>query len=61
MVLRACRVCKYLTEGKKCEMCGSEDLTTKWKGVINIVDPGRSEIAKELGITKPGKYALSVE
>lgn len=61
MALKACRVCKHLTEGKKCEICGSEDLTLKWKGEINIVDPEKSIIAKELGITKPGRYAISVE
>ena len=61
MVEKACRVCNYLTEAKKCPACGSEDLSSKWKGEIIIADPERSEAAKKPGISKPGKYALSVD
>ncbi|MGC8516635.1 MAG: transcription elongation factor subunit Spt4 [Candidatus Acidifodinimicrobium sp.] len=61
MVERACRVCGHITEGKKCEVCGSEDLSTKWKGMIEVIDPEHSKVAVDLKITKPGKYALLVE
>ncbi|MCW1294049.1 MAG: hypothetical protein OH316_02495 [Candidatus Parvarchaeota archaeon] len=61
MVEKACKVCGHITEGKRCEICGSEDLSAKWKGVIEIIDPERSKVAEDLKITKPGKYALSVE
>mgnify|MGYP001626510651 CR=1 FL=1 len=59
-MLRACRVCNFLTEEKKCPNCGSDDLSLKWKGIIIVSDPEKSEIAKSLGITKKGSYALSV-
>ncbi len=41
-------------------MCGSDELSLKWKGQVVISNPEKSETAKKLGITKPGKYALSV-
>jgi DNA-directed RNA polymerase subunit E" len=61
MVVKACKVCSYLTEDKKCQACGSDDLSSRWKGEVMIVDPEKSETAKKLGITKPGRYALAVD
>ncbi len=61
MVIKACKVCSYLTEEKKCPICGGDELSVKWKGQVIIVDPEKSQTAKRLGITKPGKYALSVD
>ncbi|MCL5009735.1 MAG: DNA-directed RNA polymerase, subunit E'' [Candidatus Parvarchaeota archaeon] len=61
MVVKACKVCSYLTEDKKCPACGSDDLSSRWKGEVMIVDPEKSETAKKLGITKPGRYALAVD
>jgi len=60
MALKACKVCSYLTEEKKCPLCGSDDLSLKWKGQVIIADPEKSATAKKLGVTKSGKYALSV-
>lgn len=56
----ACRKCKYVTIGKVCPLCKSSDLTPDWNGVALIVDPQNSYIAKTLGITEKGKYALKV-
>ncbi|MGC8533665.1 MAG: transcription elongation factor subunit Spt4 [Candidatus Parvarchaeum sp.] len=61
MTLKACRVCNFLTEERKCPMCGSEDLSLKWKGVVIVSDSERSIIAKTMNIGKNGKYAISVE
>ena len=43
-----------------CDNCGSTNLTTNFSGLIIILDPERSEIAKELGMRKPGPYAVRV-
>ncbi len=56
----ACRKCKSVTIGKVCPVCKSSDLTPDWSGVALIVDPQNSYIAKTLGITEKGKYALKV-
>ena len=58
--LKACRRDKALTDGDTCPICGSTDLTPSWEGVVAIVDPVRSSLAKRLGITRSGLYALRV-
>ena len=56
----ACRKCKCVTIGKVCPICKSSDLTPDWQGAVLIVDPANSVVAKSLGITEKGKYALKV-
>ena len=45
---------------KECIIYKSKDLSASWKGLAIIIDPNESEIAKNLNITTPGKYALFV-
>ena len=58
----ACRKCRCITSTKICpnKECGSTDLSPDWNGVALVVDPSTSTIAKTLGITGKGKYALKV-
>jgi len=56
----ACRKCKFVTTGKVCPVCKSSDLTPDWSGIALVVDPSNPQIAKTLGITEKGKYALRV-
>jgi DNA-directed RNA polymerase subunit E" len=56
----ACRKCKYVFVGKVCPLCKSSDLTPDWTGVVLVADPERSSIAKTLGITAKGKYAIKI-
>ena len=58
--MKACKKCKRLTQAKRCPACGSDELTTSWKGRLIVIDPDKSEIAKFLGIQLPGEYALQV-
>ena len=60
MIEKACKKCKRITTGKKCPVCGSQELTPHWRGLVIIIDPDKSQIAKELNIEIPGKYALKV-
>ncbi|MEK6958360.1 MAG: transcription elongation factor subunit Spt4 [archaeon] len=57
---KACRSCRYVLEegGDVCPICGSNSFTTFWRGYVVILKPEQSEIAKKMGITKPGRYAL---
>lgn len=55
-----CRNCRRFTTEKECVICKSKDLSASWKGLAIIIDPSESEIAKNLNITTPGKYALFV-
>ncbi len=56
----ACRKCKHVTAGKICNICKSTDLSPDWRGIALVMDPTTSQIAKTLGITEKGKYALRV-
>ncbi len=57
MAKRACKQCKRIVKGNMCEVCKSADLTTSFQGTVVIFDVD-SEIAKKLGITAPGPYAI---
>lgn len=59
---KACRDCKRVVERgtDECPNCGSDDFSDNWKGYVIILDPEGSEIAEEMNINKPGKYALRV-
>lgn len=59
MARRACRNCKRIVEKTQCPVCKTNDTTTSFQGVVIIFDT-ESEIAKRLGITAPGKYAIRV-
>ena len=56
----ACRKCKCVTTGRVCPACKSSDLTPDWNGVVLVVKPAGSIVAKTLGISERGKYALKV-
>ncbi len=60
MVERACRDCKMITTRSRCPNCGSDRLSKDFTGVVIIIDPKGSEVAKILSIKKPGMYALRV-
>jgi len=57
---KACKICRRIVKGNLCPICKSSDVTTNWKGLIVVINPD-SEIAKEAGITAPGKYAVRVK
>ena len=57
----ACKKCKRILEKKECPVCGSKDVSEKWKGFFVIFDSNNSEIAKKAGITFRGKYAIEVK
>jgi len=59
---KACRKCKSLVpkDATRCPVCNSTDLSEDWEGLIVVLDPEKSELAKRLGFIKPGRYALRV-
>jgi len=58
--LRACKNCHYLSKNDRCPLC-SEQTLKRWTGYVIIREPKKSQIAKKMNITKPGKYALKVK
>ncbi|MEX2721690.1 MAG: transcription elongation factor subunit Spt4 [Candidatus Wukongarchaeota archaeon] len=60
-MVKSCRTCRRIVEaGNRCPHCRTHTLSEDWDGLIIIADPENSYIAKLLGITEPGKYALRV-
>ncbi|MEM0482278.1 MAG: transcription elongation factor subunit Spt4 [Nitrososphaerota archaeon] len=58
---RACRNCRAIVTGNRCDNCGSTNLTATYSGLLIVIHPESSEIAQLLGIAKPGRYAIKVE
>jgi len=58
--LKACKKCRRIIEGDVCPVCKDSETTVHWKGSITIIDPEKSEIAKEMEITTPGRYAIRI-
>ncbi|HEU13079.1 MAG: transcription elongation factor subunit Spt4 [Thermoplasmata archaeon] len=57
--LRACRKCGRVTTELKCPdpQCGGET-TLEWDGYIYIIRPELSSLAKKIGKTTEGEYAI---
>ncbi|RJX16393.1 hypothetical protein CW703_00765 [Candidatus Bathyarchaeota archaeon] len=57
---KACTNCKMIVYGNVCPNCKSTVLSEDFSGILIVLNPELSEVAKKAGITKPGKYALKV-
>ncbi|MBT4135472.1 hypothetical protein HOD75_03700 [archaeon] len=57
---KACKTCKLIYEGSVCPSCDKKDVSENFKGKIEIVNPEKSEVGKELKITKEGLYAIKL-
>ena len=58
-----CRDCHRViddADAEVCPVCGSSSLTEDWSGYVIILHPETSEIAQEMEVNEPGKYALKV-
>lgn len=57
---KACKICRRIVKGNICPACKTSELTKGWKGVVIIMNAD-SEIAREAGITAPGRYAIKIK
>ncbi|WP_336000637.1 transcription elongation factor subunit Spt4 [Halorientalis halophila] len=60
LVCRECHRVQQSGEEEACVACGSSSLTEDWAGYVIISHPEDSEIAAEMQVEEPGKYALKV-
>ncbi len=60
MTEKACKVCRRVVKGNLCPICKTSEVSSSWKGSLIVFD-ANSDIAKEAGITAPGKYAVRVK
>ncbi len=56
--LKACRMCRRITDSDTCPICGGET-TNDWHGYVFILNSEKSQIAAEMGATN-GEFALRV-
>jgi DNA-directed RNA polymerase subunit E" len=57
---KACKNCRFISNGPVCPNCKSTNLSDDWSGLVVIMDPASSEVAKRMGITAQGRYAVRV-
>ena len=60
MKKKACKKCLIFVEGSECPLCKGNQFSTNWQGRIAILDANKSTIAKKIGITVKGEYAIKV-
>jgi DNA-directed RNA polymerase subunit E" len=59
VVQKACKQCSFISEEDVCPRCGGQT-SKEWQGYLAVLDFEKSEIAKKMGISANGKYALKV-
>ena len=60
MTEKACKTCHFVSNGPVCPICKSTSLSDDWSGLVVILDPTVSEVAKKMGVKSAGRYALRV-
>ena len=57
---KACTNCHFITRENVCAKCKSTNLSEDYSGIVVMVDPENSSIAKTMKIKEKGRYALKV-
>jgi DNA-directed RNA polymerase subunit E" len=57
---KACKNCRFISNGPICPNCKSTNLSDDWSGLVVIIDPSTSEVAKRMEIKASGRYAIRV-
>lgn len=57
---KACATCHHLTKENVCPRCKTQTLSDDYSGLLIVLDPENSAIAKAMNIREKGRYALKV-
>ena len=49
-----------ILDEKTCPICPDAEVSREWQGYVEVLNPEKSDIAKEMGIQTAGRYALRV-
>lgn len=58
---KVCKKCKLFVDGSECPLCKGNSFSQVWQGRLFISDNTNSEIAKKIGVTAKGEYAIKVK
>lgn len=58
MKKKVCKNCRLFVEGNNCPICNGNQFGSSWQGRINVLDANKSDVAKAIGITVKGEYAI---
>ncbi|HIK02047.1 TPA: DNA-directed RNA polymerase subunit E'' [archaeon] len=58
---KACKNCSRLNESNVCVSCGATDFSSRWSGMVIIINPEKSIVAEKLAKKEKGEYALTVQ
>lgn len=57
---KVCKRCKLFYEESVCPVCKDNQTATTWKGRVAIINAEKSAIAKKIGTTAKGEYAIKI-
>ena len=60
MAKKACKNCKLIVTGNECPLCKGNQFVTNLQGTLIVLDALKSKVAKDIGITVKGEYAIKV-
>ncbi|MFH2020322.1 MAG: transcription elongation factor subunit Spt4 [archaeon] len=57
---KVCKNCKIIVDGQSCPVCKGNQFTNVFQGRLNVLDANKSFVAKQMGITEKGRYAIKI-
>jgi DNA-directed RNA polymerase subunit E" len=57
---KACVNCHFITKENVCPKCRSTTFSEDFGGIVVVIDPQNSAVAKAMKIKEKGRYALKV-
>ena len=57
---KACTNCHFITKENVCPKCRGTSFSEDYSGLVVMLDPENSAIAKAMNIKEKGRYALKV-
>lgn len=60
MKKKVCRQCRVFVDEGNCPVCKGNDFAVSWQGRVSILDTKESAVAKKMGISSDGEYAIKI-
>jgi len=58
---KVCKRCRIFVDAGECPLCKGNQFATGWNGRVVILDTDHSLIAKKMGTTANGEYAIKLK